>query len=319
MDRDTIKDYLPYTLRETHYKTSGTFYRGKVRDTYLIEDKLILIASDRISAFDHILNQSIPFKGQVLNKIAAYFFDSTSDIVNNHVLSVPDPNVTVAKACKALPIEFVVRGYLAGHAWRVYKQGIRVLCGETLPEGLRQNSKLPAPILTPATKAQEGHDEDISKVEILERGIIDKDTLDLASEKALELFQRGSEMAQEKGLILVDTKYEFGIDHEGSITLIDEIHTPDSSRYFYSDTYQDLYEQNLPQRQLSKEFVREWLMDNNFQGLENQVLPDLPDSFVQEISMRYIELYEKLTGTLFVPDLSKNPIGRIEKVVQPHL
>jgi len=316
MDRDIIQEHLPYTLRETHYKTKGTFYRGKVRDTYLVDDKLILIASDRISAFDHILNQSIPFKGQVLNKVAAYFFDSTKDIVNNHILSVPDPNVTIAKACNALPIEFVVRGYLAGHAWRVYKQGIRVLCGEPLPDGLRQNSKLPTPILTPATKAQEGHDEDISRAEILEREILDKETLDLVSEKALQLFQRGSQMAREKGLILVDTKYEFGKDNQGNITLIDEIHTPDSSRYFYAETYQDLYEKNLPQRQLSKEFVREWLMDNNFQGLENQVLPDLPDSFVVEISMRYIELYEKLADSPFVPDLSKNPTQRIENNLQ---
>ena len=319
MDRDTIQDYLRHTLTETHYKTRGTFYRGKVRDTYLIDDKLVLIASDRISAFDHILNQSIPFKGQVLNKVAAYFFNSTKDIVDNHILSVPDPNVTIAKACNALPIEFVVRGYLAGHAWRVYQQGSRILCGESLPDGLRQNSKLPKPILTPATKAKEGHDEDISRAEILERDIIDKETLDLVSQKALHLFQRGSEMAQNKGLILVDTKYEFGRDNKGNIRLIDEIHTPDSSRYFYQDTYQDLYEKDLPQRQLSKEFVREWLMDNNFQGLENQVLPDLPDSFVIEISMRYIELFEKLTGTTFIPNLDRDPIKRIEKTLHPLL
>ena len=311
MTRNTILSYLPHTLKETNFDLGGSFYRGKVRDTYLLDGKLILIASDRISAFDHILKQTIPFKGQVLNKLATHFFHTTSDIIKNHIIDVPDPNITIAKACTALPIEFVVRGYIAGHAWRVYKTGHRILCGEKLPDGLRQNSPLPAPILTPATKAHEGHDEDISRKEIIEQGIISRETLDKLTEISIQLFQRGSDLAKEKGLILVDTKYEFGIDLEGNLRLIDEIHTPDSSRYFYLNTYQDLLDKDLPQRQLSKEFVREWLIAQNFQGLKGQTPPDLPDSFVVEISLRYIELFEQLTGSTFQPDLSKDPVGRI--------
>lgn len=316
MKREIIRDYIPYTLKETRYDLGGDFYRGKVRDTYLVDDKLILIATDRISAFDHILRQTIPFKGQVLNKIAAYFFGTTKDIIENHIIEVPDPNTTIAHACKPFPIEFVIRGYLVGHAWRMYRSGKRILCGETLPEGLKENSKLPYPILTPATKAEEGHDEDISRKEIIEQEIIDQATLDILAEKSLQLFERGTEIAQSKGLILVDTKYEFGTDKEGNIRVIDEIHTPDSSRYFYLDTYQKLLDANLPQRQLSKEFVREWLIDHQFQGLEGQILPDLPDSFVEEISMRYLELYECITGSSFEPEFSKYPEDRIAQAIQ---
>ena len=316
MNRDTVREYLAHTLKETQYSLGETFYKGKVRDTYQLGDKMILIASDRISAFDHILKQTIPFKGQVLNKTAAYFFETTEDIITNHIIEIPDPNVTIAKACRTLPIEFVVRGYVAGHAWRVYKSGLRELCGEQLPEGLRENSKLPYPILTPATKAQEGHDEDISKQEIIDQGILDSDTLNKLSDISIRLYNRGTEIARQRGLILVDTKYEFGLDSTGNLTLIDEIHTPDSSRYFYSDTYQELLNKNQPQRQLSKEFVREWLIKNGFQGLENQQLPDLPDSFVVDISLRYLELYEQLTGDQFTPDLSKDPVTRIETALR---
>ena len=311
MIRDIVRDYIPYSLKETSFDLGADFYRGKVRDTYIVDDLMILVASDRISAFDHILRQTIPFKGQVLNKIATYFFGTTADIIDNHLVEVPDPNVTIAKACIPFPVEFVVRGYIAGHAWRVYQTGARTLCGESLPEGLRQNSPLPYPILTPATKAEEGHDEDISQQQIIDQGIIDADTLEVLKEKSLQLFARGSKIASEKGLILVDTKYEFGVDSTGNLTLIDEIHTPDSSRYYYKDTYQSLLDRNLPQRQLSKEFVREWLIEHNFQGLEGQILPDLPDPFIQEISLRYIELYEQVTGLSFEPELSKSPSKRI--------
>lgn len=316
MNRETIRAHLAKTLKETKYDFLGQAYRGKVRDTYLLGNKLVLIASDRISAFDHILKQTIPFKGQVLNKVAAYFFDTTQDIITNHIVDIPDPNVTIARACKALPIEFVVRGYLAGHAWREYKKGSRLLCGKKLPDGLKQNSKLPNAILTPATKAQEGHDEDISKSEIIAKGLLDKSTLEELENISLKLFQRGTEIASKNNLILVDTKYEFGIDQDGALTLIDEIHTPDSSRYFYADTYQELLATNLPQRQLSKEFVREWLISHDFQGLEGQNLPDLPDSFVIDISLRYIELFEQLTDTTFQPELSNQPEERIEKALR---
>ena len=316
MDRTVATSHLDYTLSSTSYHFPGVFYQGKVRDTYKIDQYLILVASDRISAFDHILRQTIPFKGQVLNKLASYFFEATQDIIPNHIIEIPDPNVTIAKACSPIPIEFVVRGYLAGHAWRLYNSGLREICGTKLPEGLRQNSRLPAPILTPATKATEGHDEDISKQEIIEGGILDRKLFEYLEDAALKLFERGTQMAKEKGLILVDTKYEFGLDASDVPTVIDEIHTPDSSRYFYSDTYEGLLAENKPQRQLSKEFVREWLMQNNFQGLEGQVLPDLPDEFREEISLRYIELYEQLTGHLFTPDLNQNPVARIESAIR---
>lgn len=315
MDQSIVQGQLDHTIQSTSFSNIGTLYRGKVRDTYQREDCLVLIASDRISAFDHILRQTIPFKGQVLNGVAAYFFEHTSDIVQNHIISVPDPNVTVAKLCTPFPIEFVVRGYLAGHAWREYKAGKRILCGQPMPDGLRQNSAFPSPILTPATKAEEGHDEDISRAEILTRGIIEESLFDQLEKISLRLFQRGSEMARARGLILVDTKYEFGLDSNGEICLIDEVHTPDSSRYFYANTYDKLLAEDKSQKQLSKEFVREWLMDHGFQGLEGQVLPDIPDSFRIEIASRYVELYEQITGSTFVPDTHKKPVDRVSQVL----
>ena len=315
MHKDIIKKQLNHTIRETHFSELGERYQGKVRDTYRQDDQLIIITTDRISAFDHILKQTIPFKGQVLNQLAAFFFEATGDVVPNHVLSVPDPNVTIARRCAPFPLEFVMRGYLAGHAWREYKAGKRVLCGQSLPEGLRQNSPLPEPILTPATKAEEGHDEDISRAEAIQRGIIDEDTFDKLEKYAKQLFKRGTELAAKQGLILVDTKYEFGRDKEDNLLLIDEVHTPDSSRYFYADTYANLLENNQPQRQLSKEFVREWLMENGFMGKEGQQLPDLPDTFRIEIARRYIELYEAVTGLSFQPAASTDPIERIRNVL----
>lgn len=310
-----IKKQLNHTIRETHFSKLGERYHGKVRDTYRRDDQLIIITTDRISAFDHILKQTIPFKGQVLNQLAAFFFEATGDIVPNHVLSVPDPNVTVARRCDPFPLEFVMRGYLAGHSWREYKAGRRVLCGQSLPEGLRQNSPLPEPILTPSTKAEEGHDEDISRAEAIQRGIIDENTFDRLEKYAKQLFKRGTELAAKQGLILVDTKYEFGRDQKDNLLLIDEVHTPDSSRYFYADTYENLLKKDQPQRQLSKEFVREWLMENGFMGKEGQQLPDLPDAFRIEIARRYIELYESVTGLPFQPAASTDPIERIRSVL----
>lgn len=311
MEDALIRNQMSRTLAETDFKEFGERYRGKVRDTYRYGDRLILITTDRISAFDYILKQPIPFKGQVLNQLAAYFFEHTADVVPNAVLDVPDPNVTLALQCTPFPIEFVVRGYLAGHAWREYKAGKRELCGKALPGGLKQNSKLPEPILTPATKAAEGHDEDVSREEAIEREIISAEDFDTLEDMALRLFERGTQMAAEHGLILVDTKYEFGRTTDGRIVLIDEVHTPDSSRYFYADTYEDLLRRDEPQRQLSKEFVREWLMAHDFQGKEGQVLPDLPDDFRVEVSHRYIELYETVTGQTFVPDTHPDPAARI--------
>jgi phosphoribosylaminoimidazole-succinocarboxamide synthase len=316
MNDQAIRAQLDATVPTTAFDFLGSRYGGKVRDTYSHGDQLILVTTDRISAFDHILRQTIPFKGQVLNRLAAWFFEQTRDIVRNHVIEVPDPNVTVAEKCNALPVEFVVRGYLAGHAWRVYRDGGRVLCGKTLPDGLRQNSRLPSPILTPATKAEEGHDEDISRDGILERDILSAELFDELERISLALFQRGTEKAAERGLILVDTKYEFGLDASGEIVLIDEIHTPDSSRYFYADTYDELLDADEPQRQLSKEFVREWLMAHEFQGLEGQVLPDLPDSFRVEVSRRYIELFEQITGEPFHPDTSMDPVARMSSRIR---
>ncbi|WP_420453902.1 phosphoribosylaminoimidazolesuccinocarboxamide synthase [Rubrivirga sp.] len=292
----------------------GTRYRGKVRDTYDLGDgRIVLVTTDRLSAFDHVLRQAIPLKGQVLNGVAAFFFERTADVAPNHVLAVPDPNVTVGVRCDPLPIEFVVRGYLTGHAWRVYRDGGRELCGETLPDGLREAERLPTPILTPATKAVEGHDEDVSRAEILARGIVDADTLDRTTELALALFARGTEIAAERGLLLVDTKYEFGRAPDGRLLVIDEVHTPDSSRYYYADGYDERLTRGEPQRQLSKEFVREWLMEHGFQGLAGQTLPDLPPEFVAEVSARYVELYETVTGRTFEPDVSSDPEARIQR------
>lgn len=315
MDPTLIHQQLDHTLRETNFSDLSGHYRGKVRDTYRIDGRLILVTSDRISAFDHVLRQTIPFKGQVLNQLAAYFFEATRDIVPNQVLSVPDPNVTVAIECEPTALEFVVRGYLAGHAWRTYRAGKRILCGKSLPEGLRQNSRLPEPILTPSTKAREGHDEDISREEAIAQGTINAETFDQLESYALALFRRGTEMAAGQGLILVDTKYEFGLAPDGRYVLIDEVHTPDSSRYFYADTYDELLSLDQPQRQLSKEFVREWLMTRGFMGKKGQVLPDLPDDFRVEVATRYIELFEKISGKAFVPDTHPNPAARVHEAL----
>lgn len=311
MDASLLRAQLGHTLRETRFDRLGTRYGGKVRDTYATTDRLILVTTDRISAFDHILRQTIPFKGQVLNQLAAFFFEHTADVAPNAVLSVPDPNVTVAVPCRTVPVEFVVRGYMAGHAWRTYRDGGRILCGKRLPEGLRQNSRLPDPILTPSTKASEGHDEDTSRDEIVARGLLTESEFDHLESLALALFDRGSRMAADRDLILVDTKYEFGRAPDGRFLLIDEVHTPDSSRYFFASSYESLLAQDLPQRQLSKEFVREWLMDHGFQGKEGQLLPDLSDDFRVEIASRYIELYEHVTGRTFVPDTHPDPAARI--------
>jgi phosphoribosylaminoimidazole-succinocarboxamide synthase len=287
-------------------------YRGKVRDVYTLADgKLLMIASDRISAFDHVLPKAIPYKGQVLNQIAAYFLEATRDIVPNWFITSPDPNISLGNACEPLKVEMVVRGYLAGHAWRTYQSGMRELCGITLPEGLKQNDPFPYPIITPTTKATIGHDEDISEAELLNQNIVTKNQWEILTDYTLKLYQRGQQMAHERGLILVDTKYEFGLIN-GEIYLMDEIHTPDSSRYFYLDGYQELQDANLPQKQLSKEFVREWLMSNGFQGKDGQIMPYMPEEFVYEVSERYIELYELISGQKFV----KADVSDVEKRIQ---
>lgn len=318
MDQQRIKQHLDKTLPATQYDDLGTRYQGKVRDTYQQDARLILVTSDRISAFDHVLAQTIPFKGQVLNQTAAYFFDATQDLVPNHVIDVPDPNVTVAKACTPVPIEFVVRGYLAGHAWREYRDGARRLCGQSLPDGLRESEQLPEPILTPATKAEEGHDQDITREEAIATTDLDAATFDQLRDWALALFKRGTELATEQGLILVDTKYEFGRTPEGDYVLIDEVHTPDSSRYYYRDGYEERLERGAPQEQLSKEFVREWLMDHGFQGREGEEMPDLPDDFRATVAERYVELYETVTGLEFEPDLHPEPEERIHEALRPY-
>ncbi len=298
-------------------KTDFTFpnqtkvYHGKVRDVYTIGQYLVMVASDRISAFDHILPRPIPYKGQVLNKIATKFLEATRDIVPNWLISTPDPNVSLGLACEPFPIEMVIRGYLTGHAWRVYRAGGRVLCGVTLPEGMKEHDKFPQPIITPATKAEEGHDEDISKEGILAAGLATPEQYELLEKYTHALFQRGTEIAAERDLILVDTKYEFGV-YNGKIHLIDEIHTPDSSRYFYADGYEERQANNEPQKQLSKEFVREWLMENGFQGKDGQTMPIMPDDFVHLVTKRYIELYEKITGNDFVKEESDDILGRID-------
>lgn len=311
MDPTLIRKQLDHTLESTHFKDLGDRYQGKVRDTYQQGGELILVTTDRISAFDHILSQTIPFKGQVLNQIAAYFFDATEDLVPNHVINVPDPNVTVAEACSPVKIEFVVRGYLEGHAWREYDSGVRSLCGHTLPDGLQQSQKLPEPIVTPTTKAESGHDEDVTPEEARASSDLSAAEYDQLEEWALALFARGTEMAAEEGLLLVDTKYEFGQTSTGDFVLIDEVHTPDSSRYYYSDGYKKRLDEGMPQEQLSKEFVREWLMDHDFQGRDEDMMPDLPDDFRVTVAERYIELYERVTGTDFDPDVHSDPEKRI--------
>ncbi len=293
-------------------------YRGKVRDVYFVEGGLVMVATDRISAFDHILPKPIPYKGQALNQIAAHFLENTRDICPNWMLDAPDPNVTVGLECKPIRLEMVVRGYLVGHAWREYRSGKREICGEVMLDGLNQNDKFPRALITPALKSESGHDVDISKEEILARGIVSHDVWDVLEDYSYQLFWRGTAMAKERGLLLVDTKYEFGMIGD-TIVLMDEIHTPDSSRYFYADGYEERQEKGEPQRQLSKEFVREWLMANGFQGKEGQQMPEMPDDFVEKVSKRYIELYEKLTGKDFVKYDNTDIANRIEKNVNDYL
>ncbi len=309
-------------LKGTNFNLNGQskFYKGKVRDVYSIgQDYVVMVASDRISAFDVVLPEGIPFKGQVLNKIAYKMLQATSDIVPNWLLGSPTPNVSVGKYCKTIPVEMVIRGYLTGHAWREYKSGKRVLCGVALPEGMNEHDKFPSPIITPATKAEEGHDEDISREEIIAQGIVEEKTYEKLEEYTRQLFQRGTEIAAEQGLILVDTKYEFGMSNDGEVILIDEIHTPDSSRYFYSEGYQERQDKGEKQKQLSKEFVREWLMENDFQGLEGQTVPDMPAEFVNSVSNRYIELYEKITGETFIKEGQENLETRINAYLTEEL
>ena len=307
-------------IKETHFSFPGQkdFYKGKVRDVYMFEKELVVVASDRISAFDVVLPRAIPYKGQVLNQIAAGFLKATSDLVPNWVTATPDPSVTIGKRCEPFKVEMVIRGYLAGHAAREYALGKRMLCGVTMPEGLKENDAFPTPIITPTTKASEGHDEDISREDILAKGIVSEEDYLVLEKYTRALFKRGQEMANEKGLILVDTKYEFG-KAEGKIYLIDEIHTPDSSRYFYAEGYEENQKQGLPQKQLSKEFVRQWLIANGFQGKEGQVVPEMSDELVQSISDRYIELFEKITGSAFVRAETADISTRIEKSILDYL
>lgn len=302
------------TIDQTNYQFSQQtgFYRGKVRDVYAFDDCLVMIASDRISAFDVVLPRAIPYKGQVLNQIAAHFLSATADIVPNWLIETPDPNVSLGYKCETFPVEMVVRGYLAGHAWREYRDGKRSICGVALPDGLRENDKLPTPIITPTTKAHEGHDQDISREEIIAQGLVLEGAYKILERHALALFERGTQMAAAQGLILVDTKYEFGY-LDGRIYLIDEIHTPDSSRYFYADGYAENQEKGETQRQLSKEFVREWLIANGFQGKEGQAIPEMSDEWVNQISERYIELYEKVTGKPFEKAPNEDILQRIEE------
>lgn len=301
-------------IKETHFNLPGqtNFYKGKVRDVYTIDNKfLVMVVSDRISAFDVVLPEPIPFKGQVLNQIAAKFLQATLDIVPNWVIDVPDPNVTIGKICEPFKVEMVIRGYLAGHAWREYQSGKRVVCGVKLPDGLKENDKLPEPIITPTTKASVGHDEDISREEIISRKIVDEQDYIQLEKYTRALFQRGTEMVAHLGLILVDTKYEFG-KADGKIHLIDEIHTPDSSRYFYKEGYEERQSKNEAQHQLSKEFVRKWLIENGFQGKEDQLIPEMTPEFVNSISERYIELYEQITGEKFIKNDHSDALKRVE-------
>ncbi|MGB3798704.1 MAG: phosphoribosylaminoimidazolesuccinocarboxamide synthase [Lewinella sp.] len=301
-------------LRQTDltFDPPAKLYRGKVRDVYQRGSKLMMVASDRISAFDHVLPRAIPHKGQILNQIAAHFLESTRDICPNWLESNPDPNVAIGKACQPIPIEMVIRGYLVGHGWREYQAGRRLLCGVPMADGMREADPFPEPIITPATKAEEGHDEDISREAILEKGIVRPEVYRKLEDYTRRLFARGTAMAAERGLILVDTKYEFGI-LDGEIYLIDEIHTPDSSRYFYAEGYADRQARGEHQKQLSKEFVREWLMENNFRGLDGQTMPDMPDAFVAKVTARYTELYELITGKTFAPAETQDIEARIRR------
>jgi len=308
-------------IKESKFEFPGQshVYNGKVRDVYTInDDHLVIVASDRISAFDYILPKAIPFKGQVLNQIAEKFLNATADIVPNWKIATPDPMVTVGHMCEPFKVEMVIRGYLSGHAWREYKAGKRTLCGINLPEGMKENQKFPSPIITPTTKEDIGHDEDISKEEILSSGIVSKEDYEALEKYTLALFERGSQMAKERGLILVDTKYEFG-KKNGEIYLIDEIHTPDSSRYFYAEGYEERLDKNEPQKQLSKEFVREWLMENGFQGQEGQEVPTMTEEIINSITERYIELFEHITGDKFVKADSDDVQKRMDSNVSEFL
>ncbi|WP_439183757.1 phosphoribosylaminoimidazolesuccinocarboxamide synthase [Carboxylicivirga taeanensis] len=307
---------------KTDYNFPGqkSVYKGKVRDVYNInDDYLVMVVSDRISAFDVVLPKGIPYKGQVLNQIAAKFLDATADIVPNWKIATPDPNVTVGHMCETYPVEMIVRGYLTGSSWRLYKEGGRDICGVPIPDGMKEHQAFPEPILTPTTKAELGaHDENITREEIIKQGLVSEEEYKELERISLELFKRGSEMAKEMGLILVDTKYEFG-KKDGQIYLIDEIHTPDSSRYFYADGYQERFDKGENQKQLSKEFVREWLMENDFQGREGDTLPEMTDEFVNEVSDRYIELYESITGDKFEKADVSQVVDRVEKNVTEYL
>ena len=309
------------TLVRTDFNFEGqtNVYHGKVRDVYSIgNDILVMVATDRISAFDVILPKGIPSKGQVLNQIAASFLDATADIVPNWKLATPDPMVTVGKKCEGFAVEMIIRGYLTGSAWRAYKEGCREICGVKLPDGMRENERFPEPIITPTTKAAEGHDEDISREEIIAKGIVSKEDYEQVEKYTRALFARGTEIAASKGLILVDTKYEFG-KADGKVILMDEIHTPDSSRYFYADGYQEKFDKGEPQKQLSKEFVRQWLIENGFMGKEGQQVPEMTDEYCETVSQRYIELYEDITGKKFVPCADEDLAARIEKNVSEYL
>lgn len=303
------------TETQFNFPKQTSVYHGKVRDVYIIDGKLmVMVVSDRVSAFDVVMPRPIPYKGQVLNQLAAYFLDSTKDICQNWVIDVPDPNVTVGVLCKPYKIEMVIRGYLTGHAWREYKSGIRMICGVPMPDGMRENDPFPEPIITPTTKSDKGHDLDISTEDIIKKKIVPEKEYEKLEKYTRALYERGARMAKDKGLILVDTKYEFGNAND-KIFLIDEIHTPDSSRYFYEEGYEERQEKGEPQRQLSKEFLRQWLIENNFQGLDGQQIPEFTDDFVMQVSDRYIELYEKITGNLFDKANTQNIYPRIEENV----
>lgn len=309
-------------LTQTDFNFPGqkSVYHGKVRDVYNINDEqLVMVATDRISAFDVVLPEGIPYKGQMLNQIAAKFLDATADICPNWKLATPDPMVTAGVQCTGFPVEMIVRGYLVGSAWRAYKAGAREICGVKIPDGMRENERFPHPIITPTTKAEIGeHDQDISREEILRQGLVSEEEYNLLEQYTMQLFMRGTEIARERGLILVDTKYEFG-HRDGKIYLIDEIHTPDSSRYFYREGYEERFAAGEPQKQLSKEFVREWLMDNGFQGKEGQTVPEMTPQIVESISERYIELYEHITGETFVKEDTRSLLERIERNVTTYL
>ena len=314
-----FKHALTNCITSSSHPTVTDLYLGKVREVYTLNSQILgIVVTDRISAFDFIMHQAIPFKGQILNKLAEFGFNKVSHIIPNHIIEVPHPNITIAKKCVPIPIEVVIRAHLTGHAWRTYKSGERMLCGVTLPEGLSEHDPLPEPILTPATKSLEGHDEDISEEEILAEGIVSTFLWAEIREKAFELFKIGQEVAREQGLILVDTKYEFGLNVD-ELTLIDEVHTTDSSRYFYFDGYEQRQKDRQPQKQLSKEFLREWLMKNDFQGLNGQNLPDLPDSFRIEVYKRYEQLYEQLTGLSFTPTIIEDINSDLKAVFSPYI